>query len=161
MRRRAPRARLSPYQTLFRSELLHHLIGELKAGRSRVVDLPLPLSRAPQNRRRLRQPPPRHRHHPVVFCSSGPLLIRHSERSRPTFSSAFAPAKASACGCEESLFSPSCFHRLHSAPSRYTLAFPFRMSPLFPGPRKNRATSKTARLDRTHEKSASCAAIII
>src|SRR6266478_2635011 len=29
----------------------------------------------------------------------------HSERSRPTFSSAFAPANASACGCEESLFS--------------------------------------------------------
>src|SRR5260370_3064662 len=28
----------------------------------------------------------------------------HSERSRPTFSFAFAPAKASACGCEESLF---------------------------------------------------------
>ncbi len=30
---------------------------------------------------------------------------RHSERSRPIFSSAFVPAKASACGCEESLFS--------------------------------------------------------
>src|SRR5258708_3187109 len=41
-----------------------------------------------------------------------PFPHRHSERSRPTFSSAFAPAiddsdpvgKASACGCEESLF---------------------------------------------------------
>src|SRR5712691_8916859 len=29
---------------------------------------------------------------------------RHFERSRPTFSSAFAPAKASACECEKSLF---------------------------------------------------------
>ena len=33
---------------------------------------------------------------------------RHFERSRPTFSSAFAPANASACGCEKSLF--SCFY---------------------------------------------------
>jgi hypothetical protein len=30
---------------------------------------------------------------------------RHFERSRPTFSSAFAPANVSACGCEKSLFS--------------------------------------------------------
>src|SRR5882762_4522121 len=35
---------------------------------------------------------------------SRPSYRRHSEWSRPTFSSAFAPAKASACGCEESLF---------------------------------------------------------
>src|SRR5207249_10786260 len=32
-------------------------------------------------------------------------LPRHSERSRPTFSSPFAPAKGAACGYEESLFS--------------------------------------------------------
>src|SRR6266478_8946002 len=30
---------------------------------------------------------------------------RHFERSRPTFSSAFAPANASVCECEKSLFS--------------------------------------------------------
>ncbi len=32
------------------------------------------------------------------------VCTRHFERSRPTFSSAFAPANASACGCEKSLF---------------------------------------------------------
>jgi len=35
---------------------------------------------------------------------SPPTPTRHFERSRPTFSSAFAPANASACGCEKSLF---------------------------------------------------------
>src|SRR5258708_13150597 len=44
----------------------------------------------------------------------------HSERSRPTFSLAFAPAKASPCGCEESLFlflfapPPSPLHKHHA-----------------------------------------------
>jgi uncharacterized DUF497 family protein len=33
-----------------------------------------------------------------------PTQARHSERSRPIFSFPFAPAKGSACGCEESLF---------------------------------------------------------
>ena len=41
--------------------------------------------------------------HPVQT----PQQMCHSERSRPTFSSAFAPANASACGVEESLFSSS------------------------------------------------------
>jgi len=38
---------------------------------------------------------------------SNPTRNSHSERSRPTISSAFAPAKASVCAVEESLFDPA------------------------------------------------------
>jgi len=41
-----------------------------------------------------------------LFLASLPTI-----RSRPTVSSAFAPAKASACGCEESLSSVDCYSR--------------------------------------------------
>ncbi len=41
---------------------------------------------------------------PAVAVVGAIRPCRHSERSRPVFSSAFVPAKALACGCEESLF---------------------------------------------------------
>src|SRR6266481_1298082 len=44
---------------------------------------------------------------------------RHFERSRPTFSSAFAPANASACGCEKSLLPLSSIGKATIAGGRF------------------------------------------
>src|SRR6266480_281798 len=43
-----------------------------------------------------------------LLCLMGDSIHRHSERSRPPFLSLSLPAKASACGCEESLVDLPC-----------------------------------------------------